>query len=79
MEKNYLPFLFVLPCGRFCFFEIYDFPFCLCCPAGGLDFEKVVFFYLYNLLYIAKLANLLGFEPWEYARTLSFEKWCKMH
>ena len=31
------------------------------------------------LLHIAKQPNLLGFEPRDYARTLSFEKWCRMH
>ena len=53
--------------------EMHDFLLCLCCPAGGLDFEKSCFFILYNFLHIAKLPNLLGFEPREYARTLSLK------
>ena len=72
------PSLFVLACGRL-FFEINDFPLWLCGPAGGLFFEKSYFFYVYNLIRIAKLANFRGFEPREYPRTLSFEKWCRMH
>ena len=65
---------FVCVALRAAFFDIHDFPLCLCCLAGGLDFEKSVFFYLYNFFHIAKLLNLLGFEAREYARTLSFEK-----
>ena len=65
--------------GVLFFLENNYFPLCLCCPAGGLDFEKSRFFYLYNFLNIAKLPNSLGFEPREYARTLSFEKICRMH
>ena len=59
--------------------ENHSFPFCVCCPAGGLDFEKSRFLYLFNLLHVAKLFYLLGFEPREYARQLSFEKCCRMH
>ena len=78
LTNHDFPFLFVLPCGRL-FLENNYFPLCLCCPAGGLDFEKSCFLYLYDFLHIAKLPNLLGFEPREYARTLSFEKICRMH
>ena len=56
-----------------------DIPFCGCCPAGGLDLEKSYFFNLFNFLQVAKLGYLLGFEPREYARQLSFEKCCRMH
>ena len=54
-------------------------PFCGCCPAGGLDLEKSSFFVLFNVLPAAKLAYFLGFEPREYAKQLSLEKWCRMH
>ena len=37
-------------------------------------FKNLDFSYLTNFLHIATLANLLGFEPREYARTLDFEK-----
>ena len=57
----------------------HDFPFCGCCPAGGLDFEKSHFLYLFNILQVAKHMYLVGFEHQEYARTLSFEKICRMH
>ena len=41
-----------------------DVPFRGCWPAGGLDLEKPNFvLYLYIFLHIAKLLNLLGFEP----------------
>ena len=33
-----------------------------------------MFFVLSNLLHVAKLPYLRGFEPREYARTLSFDK-----
>ena len=56
-----------------------DLPFCECCPAGGLDFKKSCFLYLFNFLEVAKLGYLLRFEPREYARQLSFEKCCRMH
>ena len=56
--------------------ENHAFPFCVCCPAGGLDIEKLCFLYLFNLLHVANLPDLLGYEPRKYARTLSFEKWC---
>ena len=35
--------------------------------------------YLFNLLQVAKLRNLLGFEHREYASLISFEKCCRMH
>ena len=54
-------------------------PFCGCCPAGGLDLRKLCFSELFNLMNIAKLFYLLTFELWEYARSLSFEKCCRMH
>ena len=61
-------------------FENNDFPFCECCPAGGLNPEKSSFWlYLFNFLQVAKLAYLTRFEPREYARQLSFEKCCRMH
>ena len=44
---------FVCVALRAACFEINDFPLCLCCPAGGLDFEKSCFLYLYNFLDIA--------------------------
>ena len=34
--------------------ENHSFPSCVCCPAGGLDFEKSCFLYLFNLLRVAK-------------------------
>ena len=34
---------------------------------------------LLKFLHVAKLLNLLGFEPREYARSVSFEKCCRMH
>ena len=37
------------------------------------------FLYLLITLHIAKHPYLLGFEHQEYVRTLSFEKWCRMH
>ena len=54
-------------------------PFCGCCPAGGLDLEKSSFFVLSNFLKVAKLVYLLGIEPREYARRLSFATCCRMH
>ena len=54
-------------------------PFCGCCLAGGLDLEKASFFVLSNFLQVAKVDYLLGFEPRDYARRLSFEKCCRMH
>ena len=56
-----------------------EFPFCGCCPAGGLDLEKSYFFDLFNFLDVAKLLYLLGFAPREYARQLSFEKSYRTH
>ena len=41
--------------------------------------KKISFLYLLNFLQVAKLGYLLGFELWEYARQLSFEKCCRMH
>ena len=32
-----------------------------------------------NFLYVAKLVYLLGFEPREYAKSVSFETCCRMH
>ena len=54
-------------------------PFCGCCPAGGLDLEKSSFCVLFNFLQVAKVDYLVGFEPRDYARRLSFEKCCRMH
>ena len=54
-------------------------PFCGCCPAGGLDLEKSSFFVLFNFLQVAKVDYLVGFEPRDYARRLSFEKCSRMH
>ena len=56
-----------------------DIPFCGCCPAGGLDLEKSQFLNSFNVLGVAKLLHLLGFEPRDYARRLSFEKCYRMH
>ena len=48
--------LFMLPCGRprswknTIFLQINEFPFCLCCPAGGLDLEKYHSLYLFHIL-----------------------------
>ena len=53
--------------------------FCGCCSAVGLDLEKSLFFVLFNFLQVAKVGYLLGCEPREYARQLSFEKCCRMH
>ena len=39
----------------------------------------LVLLYLLSFLDVAKLLYLLGFEPWEYARSVSFEKCCRMH
>ena len=57
----------------------HDFPFCGCCPAGGLDLKKSHFLYLFNVLQVAKLLYFDGFEHREYAKLLSFEKCFKMH
>ena len=54
-------------------------PFCARCPAGGLDLEKSYFVSLFNFLQVAKVGYLVGFEPREYARQLSFEKCSRMH
>ena len=45
----------------------------LCCRAGDLDLKKCVLLYLLNFLHVAKLLYLLGFEPRDYARSVSFE------
>ena len=37
------------------------------------------FIFLFNFLHVAKLIYLLGFEPREYARSVNFEKCCRMH
>ena len=50
--------------------ENHSFPSCVCCPAGGLDFGKSRFLYGFNLLHVAKLPHLLGFESREYASRL---------
>ena len=55
------------------------FPFLLMCPAGGLDLRELCFGELFNFRNIAKRSYLLSFELWEYARSLSFEKCCRMH
>ena len=52
----------------------HDLPFCGCCPAGGLDFEKSHLLYLFNILQVAKLLYLVGFEHQECPRTLSVDK-----
>ena len=54
-------------------------PFLVCCPAGGLDLRKSCFLNVFNYHKVAKQPYLASFEPQEYARTLSFEKICRMH
>ena len=46
----------------------------VCVALRAAFFLKNRVFYVYNLIHIAKLGNFRGFEPREYARTLSFEK-----
>ena len=48
-------------------------------PAGGLDFEKSRFSVFKGPCGRLNISYLLGFEPHEYARTLSFEKSYPMH
>ena len=38
-----------------------------------------VFLYLIYVFQVTKHLYLVGFEPQEYSRTLSFEKCCRMH
>ena len=45
---------------------------CVALRAASILRNRV--FDLYNFFHIAKLLNLFGFEPREYARTFSFEK-----
>ena len=72
--KNH-DFIFCLCCpagGFFLKFTISHFV-CVALRAASI-LKNLVFVYVYNFLHIVKLPNLLGFEPREYARTLSFEK-----
>ena len=41
--------------------------------------ENLIFLYLLSVLEVSKPCYLVGFEHREYARTLSFEKICRMH
>ena len=41
--------------------------------------ENLIFLYLLSVLEVSKPCYLVGFEHQEYARTLSFEKICRMH
>ena len=44
-----------------------------------LCFGKSRFVHVFNFLHVAKLFYLIGCEPREYSRTLSFEKCFRMH
>ena len=46
-------------------------------PASILKIPDVFAFLIFP--HVAQLLYLAGFEPWEYARTISFEKVCKVH
>ena len=41
--------------------------------------KNSVFLFSFTFLCIAKLLHLVGFEPRQYARSVSFEKYCRMH
>ena len=51
---------------------------CVALRAASILKNRVFFIHVI-FVHIAKLANFRGFEPREYPRTLSFEKWCRMH
>ena len=76
-ENNYFQLCLCCPAGSF-FWKITISHF-VCVALRAASILKNRIFYLYNFLHIAKLANFGGFEPREYPRTLSFEKWCRMH
>ena len=78
-KKSKLSFCWCCPAGGLDLRKS-RFLFLLMLPCGRPRSWKITcFLYLFNSLHAAKLLYLLGFEPREYARSVSFEKCCRMH
>ena len=59
--------------------EINEFLFVDVALRAASTLKNLTFFDLLNVLEVSKHNYLVGFEHQEYARTLSFEKICRMH
>ena len=78
LENNYFPLCLCCPAGGF-FWNITISNF-VCVALRAASILKKSCFVVFNKVSShCKLPNLLGFDPREYARTLSFEKCCRMH